>query len=47
MLAAIFYTHSLIEMIVWAAITRLVQLGVLLALHVRQSVSKMDMCARQ
>jgi putative membrane protein len=33
MLAAIFYTHSLIEMIVWAAITCLVQLGVLLALR--------------
>jgi putative membrane protein len=30
MLAAIFYTHSLIEMIVWAGITCLVQLGVLL-----------------
>ena len=33
MLAAIFYTHSLIEMIVWAAITCLVQLGVQLALR--------------
>jgi putative membrane protein len=33
MLAAIFYTHSLIEMIVWAAITCVVQLGVLLALR--------------
>jgi putative membrane protein len=33
MLAAIFYTHSLVEMIVWAAITCLVQLGVQLALR--------------
>ena len=33
MLAAIFYTHSLIEMLVWAAITCLVQLGVQLALR--------------
>jgi putative membrane protein len=33
MLAAIFYTHSLVEMIVWAAITCVVQLGVLLALR--------------
>jgi putative membrane protein len=33
MLAAIFYTHSLIEMIAWAGITCLVQLGVLLALR--------------
>src|ERR1700721_4651558 len=33
MLAAIFYTHSLVEMIVWAAITCLVPLGVLLALR--------------
>jgi putative membrane protein len=33
MVAAIYYTHSLIEMIVWAAITCLVQLAVLLALR--------------
>jgi putative membrane protein len=33
MLAAIYYTHSLLEMIVWAAITCLVQLGILLALR--------------
>jgi putative membrane protein len=33
MVAAIFYTHSLIEMIVWAAITCLVQLAVLLTLR--------------
>jgi putative membrane protein len=33
MLAAIYYTRSLMEMIVWAAITCLVQLGVLLALR--------------
>jgi putative membrane protein len=33
MLAAIYYTHSLIEMMVWAAITSVVQLGVLLALR--------------
>ncbi|MGO9931712.1 MAG: DUF350 domain-containing protein [Steroidobacteraceae bacterium] len=33
MLAAIYYTHSLLEMIVWAAITCLVQLGVLVALR--------------
>ena len=33
MLAAIFYTHSLIEMIVWAAVTCLIQLGVQLALR--------------
>jgi putative membrane protein len=33
MLAAIIYTHSLVEMIVWAAITCLVQLGVQLALR--------------
>jgi putative membrane protein len=33
MLAAIFYTRSLVEMIVWAAITCLVQLLVLLALR--------------
>jgi putative membrane protein len=33
MLAAILYTHSLVEMIVWAGITCLVQLGVQLALR--------------
>ena len=33
MLAAIFYTHSLVEMIIWAGITCLVQLAVLLALR--------------
>jgi putative membrane protein len=33
MLAAIYYTHSLVEMAVWAAITCVVQLGVLLALR--------------
>jgi putative membrane protein len=33
LLAAIYYTHSLVEMIVWAAITCLVQLGILLALR--------------
>jgi putative membrane protein len=33
MVAAIFYTHSLIEMIIWAAITCLVQLAVLMALR--------------
>jgi putative membrane protein len=33
MVAAIYYTHSLLEMIVWAAITCVVQLGVLLALR--------------
>jgi len=33
MLAAIYYTHSLVEMVVWAAITCLVQLGVLVALR--------------
>src|SRR5260370_7449144 len=32
MLAAIFYTHSLIERIVWAAITSLAPIGQLLAL---------------
>jgi putative membrane protein len=33
MVAAIYYTHSLLEMIVWAAITCFVQLGVVLALR--------------
>jgi len=33
MVAAIYYTHSLLEMVVWAAITCLVQLGVVLALR--------------
>ncbi|MEO7209251.1 MAG: hypothetical protein ABI356_06715 [Steroidobacteraceae bacterium] len=33
MVAAIFYTHSLIEMMVWAAITCLGQLAVLIALR--------------
>jgi putative membrane protein len=33
MLAAIYYTRSLVEMIVWAAITCLVQLGILVALR--------------
>jgi putative membrane protein len=33
MVAAIYYTHSLIEMIVWAAITCVVQLGVVVALR--------------
>jgi putative membrane protein len=33
MVAAIYYTHALLEMIVWAAITCLVQLGVVLALR--------------
>lgn len=32
-LAAIYYSHSLVEMIVWAAITCVVQLGVLVALR--------------
>jgi len=33
LVAAIYYTHSLVEMIMWAAITCLVQLGVLVALR--------------
>ena len=33
MVAAIFYTHSLVEMIMWAGITCLVQLAVLLVLR--------------
>jgi putative membrane protein len=33
MVAAIYYTHALLEMIVWAAITCLVQLGVVVALR--------------
>jgi len=33
LVAAIYFTHSLLEMIVWAAITCVVQLGVLLALR--------------
>jgi putative membrane protein len=33
MLAAIYYTRSLVEMIVWAAITCVVQLGILVALR--------------
>jgi putative membrane protein len=33
MVAAIYYTHSLLEMIAWAAITCFVQLGVVLALR--------------
>jgi putative membrane protein len=33
MLAAIYFTHSLIEMMVWAAITCVIQLGVLLMLR--------------
>jgi putative membrane protein len=33
LVAAIYYTHSLVEMIVWAAITCVVQLGVVLALR--------------
>jgi putative membrane protein len=33
MVAAIYYTHSLLEMIVWAAITCVVQLGVVVALR--------------
>jgi putative membrane protein len=33
MVAAIYYTHSLPEMLVWAAITCIVQLGVVVALR--------------
>ena len=33
LVAAIYYTHSLVEMVVWAAITCVVQLAVLLALR--------------
>jgi|ERR1700692_3309214 len=33
LVAAIYYTHSLVEMIMWAAITCFVQLGLLVALR--------------
>jgi putative membrane protein len=33
MVAAIYYTHSVLEMIAWAAITCIVQLGVVVALR--------------
>jgi putative membrane protein len=33
MVAAIYYTHSLVEMTIWAAVTGLVQLAIVLALR--------------